>query len=580
MAGDEPKDWLPPAGDWLAQNAGDHLIALAETVVEPEDAEKGRDRDLAELSAARVQQMLEKRHRSLSRPSSGRGLAMPPVPSGGGSAMAPAAVQTRPRPLLPRSLPQPGGWRQAPAGGRPGPSQDVIASLQARLSHVEKLNQHQAARLANLTQEVEALRAENAMLRAEEATWNKDDMEDVEDEVRLLRIERDEYKEQFQAMTKFLQDYGLTWVGEEEGEKDDTVAAKLSRPGSSQGVDTEVMATRVAELNALVRQEGARIVATRGPGGGRQARLVADDTTPLPLSFFKDGLKLGGLGFQSFSSRSAQQLLQDILDGYFPYELKKDYPDGVMLKVVDRTMLTFSAWKEQAASDPELHSSGDRLAIGGGKVLNANGGALPDKVLRHGDICEAGPKIHKRQNLWCSSQDEDASDVMEVMAWCKGVIQGLDWPAVLRLAKSECNLDAGDEELLRIGCSEVGLVSALEGLRALLEIAQLQRPVCPNGQIFVLAVTLAYAREQLSALEVSKAQVLLWQALQTNFMLDASVWPVKTHDVLYMFDHLPAPLKLEGPRPGRMKEAAGAPEVPQNRAGLGGCEESQERIQT
>ncbi|CAJ1401073.1 unnamed protein product [Effrenium voratum] len=156
---------------------------------------------------------------------------------------------------------------------------DVIASLQARLSHVEKLNQHQAARLANLTQEsaerwrrgargeVEALRAENAMLRAEE-----DDMEDVEDEVRLLRIERDEYKEQFQAMTKFLQDYGLTWVGEEEGEKDDTVAAKLSRPGSSQGVDTEVMATRVAELNALVRQEGARIVATRGPGGGRQGR--------------------------------------------------------------------------------------------------------------------------------------------------------------------------------------------------------------------------------------------------------------------------------------------------------------------
>ncbi|CAJ1352972.1 unnamed protein product [Effrenium voratum] len=368
MAGDEPKDWLPPAGDWLAQNAGDHLIALAETVVEPEDAEKGRDRDLAELSAARVQQMLEKRHRSLSRPSSGRGLAMPPVPSGGGSAMAPAAVQTRPRPLLPRSLPQPGGWRQAPAGGRPGPSQDVIASLQARLSHVEKLNQHQAARLANLTQEVEALRAENAMLRAEEATWNKDDMEDVEDEVRLLRIERDEYKEQFQAMTKFLQDYGLTWVGEEEGEKDDTVAAKLSRPGSSQGVDTEVMATRVAELNALVRQEGARIVATRGPGGGRQARLVADDTTPLPLSFFKDrdGLKLGGLGFQSFSSRSAQQLLQDILDGYFPYELKKDYPDGVMLKVVDRTMLTFSAWKEphgypseeQAASDPAEHSGG------------------------------------------------------------------------------------------------------------------------------------------------------------------------------------------------------------------------------
>ena len=30
--------------------------------------------------------------------------------------------------------------------------------------------------------------------------------------------------------------------------------------------------------------------------------------------------------------------------------------------------------------------------------------------------------------------------------------------------------------------------------------------VCPNGQIFLLAVTLAYAREQLLAREVAQAQ--------------------------------------------------------------------------
>ncbi|CAE7407723.1 unnamed protein product [Symbiodinium natans] len=142
-------------------------------------------------------------------------------------------------------------------------------------------------------------------------------------------------------------------------------------------------------------------------------------------------------------------------------------------------------------------------------------------------------------------EEKDASsDVMEVMAWCKGVVQGLDWPAVLRLAKTECNIDAGDDELLRIGCTDVGLLSALDGLRAVLEISQLQNLVCPNGQVFLLAVSLAYAREQLTPTEVARAQVLLWRALQTNFMLDASVWPVKTHDVLYMFDQLPAPLRL------------------------------------
>jgi len=152
-------------------------------------------------------------------------------------------------------------------------------------------------------------------------------------------------------------------------------------------------------------------------------------------------------------------------------------------------------------------------------------------------------------------EKDTSSDVMEVMAWCKGVLQGLDWPAVLRLAKTECNLDAGDDDLLRIGCTEMGLISAVDGLRAVLEISQLQKLVCPNGQVFLLAVSLAYAREQLTPTEVARAQVLLWHALQTNFMLDASVWPVKTHDVLYMFDQLPPPLRLSGQAATPLEEA-------------------------
>lgn len=153
-----------------------------------------------------------------------------------------------------------------------------------------------------------------------------------------------------------------------------------------------------------------------------------------------------------------------------------------------------------------------------------------------------------------AEEEDEPSSIIEVMAWCKGVIQGLDWPQVLRLAKKECNLDAGDDELLRIGCSENGLVAALDGTRAILEMSQLQRLVCPNGQIFLLAVTLAYAREQLSLTEVSQAQVMLWHALQNNFMLDASVWPVKTHDVLHMFDQLPAPLNLRQEVDGSLRE--------------------------
>eukprot|EP00439_Symbiodinium_sp_Y106_P059293 s3155_g8.t1 len=123
------------------------------------------------------------------------------------------------------------------------------------------------------------------------------------------------------------------------------------------------------------------------------ARLAADQA-PLPLSFFQDGVKLGRCNFQPFGSRAAQQLLQAMLlsaeeQRYFPYELKEEYPDGVMLKVVDRVAVTFAVWqKEYASADPDLDPRADRLAMGG-RVLNAPTVTSSEKVLRAGQICEA-----------------------------------------------------------------------------------------------------------------------------------------------------------------------------------------------
>eukprot|EP00434_Breviolum_minutum_P010458 symbB.v1.2.009223.t1/scaffold582.1/size184522/9 len=174
--------------------------------------------------------------------------------------------------------------------------------------------------------------------------------------------------------------------------------------------------------------------------------------------------------------------------------------------VIDRVSYTFAIWKDSHANqDRDLAAGGDRLAVG--KVLHGG-----DKVVRR--VLVSGMVTMRLLSLlWtfyagvlAEEEEDEPSSIIEVMAWCKGVIQGLDWPQVLRLAKKECNLDAGDDELLRIGCSENGLVAALDGTRAILEMSQLQRLVCPNGQIFLLAVTLAYAREQLSLTEVSQAQ--------------------------------------------------------------------------
>eukprot|EP00442_Polarella_glacialis_P046193 CAMPEP_0115144902 /NCGR_PEP_ID=MMETSP0227-20121206/61793_1 /TAXON_ID=89957 /ORGANISM="Polarella glacialis, Strain CCMP 1383" /LENGTH=673 /DNA_ID=CAMNT_0002554311 /DNA_START=111 /DNA_END=2134 /DNA_ORIENTATION=- len=359
------------------------------------------------------------------------------------SAAAGAIASGKPLPGAPAvqwqsfSLVQP--VQPAPASRAEASNKEALAAMAARLSQVERLNQHQAAKLAKLSQEADALRAENRILRRfsdleddelpceEEAdAGSADGLQGTssaeQQEMTALRTERDSFKQQCRDMLKFLGDYGLNWVGdsekfsEESGEEaasepprggadaHGTVASRLSRPRPSDfscTVDIQVVTAKVEGLNATVEKEGARIVRDR-VGGAVHARLVADDAPPLPLCFFKDGVKLGGRDFQMYSSRPAQLLLRDILDGFFPYALKNDFPDGVMLKVVDRTGYDFTTWlRDHPTGDKELTDGGDRLALVG--VRASGGGAngslcsaaerVPEKFVRNGLICEVrGPE--------------------------------------------------------------------------------------------------------------------------------------------------------------------------------------------
>jgi SEP domain len=46
---------------------------------------------------------------------------------------------------------------------------------------------------------------------------------------------------------------------------------------------------------------------------------------------------LEGFPFRPYFSKEAQSVLSDILDGFFPYDLKTKFPDGVPLKIKDFT---------------------------------------------------------------------------------------------------------------------------------------------------------------------------------------------------------------------------------------------------
>merc|ERR1711972_1256392 len=106
------------------------------------------------------------------------------------------------------------------------------------------------------------------------------------DEVESLRAERDQYQQQVTEMTRFLQDYGLTWVGdthadgdEADSKESDSVEAEVTAQGDGDStqatfrspksrslgaqdvpVDIQVLNSRVEVLNAMVERSGARVV--------------------------------------------------------------------------------------------------------------------------------------------------------------------------------------------------------------------------------------------------------------------------------------------------------------------------------
>ena len=43
----------------------------------------------------------------------------------------------------------------------------------------------------------------------------------------------------------------------------------------------------------------------------------------LPVGFYSDGIVIAGYPFYKYGSNEALQVLADILDGYFPYMLKR-----------------------------------------------------------------------------------------------------------------------------------------------------------------------------------------------------------------------------------------------------------------
>uniref|UniRef100_A0A8C3U2R2 UBX domain-containing protein 11 n=1 Tax=Catharus ustulatus TaxID=91951 RepID=A0A8C3U2R2_CATUS len=141
---------------------------------------------------------------------------------------------------------------------------------------------------------------------------------------------------------RFLNDYGLIWVGETRDQLEDTEsvqdeeelpARSLCKLGKAP-IDFDLILENIKDLNSLVGEGISQIEHT--PRGARLRR-----PEPLPVILYQNGIVVGHGAFRPYQHPGTQQCLQDILDGYFPSELQPRYPDGVPLQVTDRRDVVF-----------------------------------------------------------------------------------------------------------------------------------------------------------------------------------------------------------------------------------------------
>ena len=106
---------------------------------------------------------------------------------------------------------------------------------------------------------------------------------------------------------------------------------------------------------------------------------------PLLIAFYKDGITLEGFPFRPYFSKEAQSILSDILDGYFPYDLKTKFPDGVPLKIKDHTTEMHNAKpiaKDQNIFDKQQLEEKKLQPLTKEEFLKQ----FPDTVMKNGSI--------------------------------------------------------------------------------------------------------------------------------------------------------------------------------------------------
>ncbi|KAM7324165.1 hypothetical protein ACRRTK_016470 [Alexandromys fortis] len=233
-------------------------------------------------------------------------------------------------------------------------------------------------------------------------------------ETQCIQLQR-----QVGEMERFLSDYGLQWVGEpmdqedseekiasENDERDWMTAKKFWKPGDSlvpPEVDFDRLLASLQDLSELVSEGEAQV--TPMPGGAQLRTLE-----PIPLKLYRNGIMMFDGPFRPFYDPSTQRCLRDILDGFFPTELQRLYPDGVPFKVSDLRNQVFPEdglgsfpGEGRVVGRQKMHKASDRVEDTSGSRMTAEKflNRLPKCVIRQGEVIDIRGPIRDTLQSCC-----------------------------------------------------------------------------------------------------------------------------------------------------------------------------------
>ncbi|XP_058574504.1 UBX domain-containing protein 11 isoform X1 [Neofelis nebulosa] len=286
---------------------------------------------------------------------------------------------------------------------------ELVATLSRKLRDLEQQVKAQTDELLSKDRKIRVLEEMLQTLREHQGKVTLQRQKQLE--TMCLQLQR-----QVGEMERFLSDYGLQWVGEpedqedsednsdsEDGNTDWMTAKKFWKPGDSLAppeVDFDRLLASLKDLCELVVEGDTQV--TPMPGGARLHVLE-----PIPLKLYRNGLMMFDGPFRPFHDPSTQRCLRDILDGFFPSELQRLYPDGVPFKVSDlrsqvypENRLELFPGEGRVVGWQRIHKPVDRMEPPGSrmtaeKFLNR----LPKFVIRRGEVIDIrGPIRDTLQN--------------------------------------------------------------------------------------------------------------------------------------------------------------------------------------